>query len=149
MLLENVVLTDRSTMLQLRASILLVLKLARGCRLCVWVRVPQVAMLKTCPNTTLPVERNVKPQLWPTSSDGFNAFISRIFGHGLKSSLFYTLLENKCKGQIPIKSVKCPHIVISPKYCIFSSFFTLIIRYIAYSMTKGKDNKPTQQRVIF
>ena len=28
-----------------------------------WVRVPQVAMLRTCPNMTLAVERDVKPQL--------------------------------------------------------------------------------------
>ena len=30
-----------------------------------WVRVPQVAILRTCPNMTLAVERDVKPQLWP------------------------------------------------------------------------------------
>ena len=28
-----------------------------------WVRVPQVAILRTCPNMTLAVERDVKPQL--------------------------------------------------------------------------------------
>ena len=28
-----------------------------------WVQVPQVAILRTCPNMTLDVERDVKPQL--------------------------------------------------------------------------------------
>ena len=28
-----------------------------------WVRVPQVAILRTCPNMTLAVERDVKPQI--------------------------------------------------------------------------------------
>ena len=28
----------------------------------VWVRLPQVTMLRTCPNITLAVERNIKPQ---------------------------------------------------------------------------------------
>ena len=31
----------------------------------VWVQLPQVAMLKTCPNMTLAVEQNIKPWLWP------------------------------------------------------------------------------------
>ena len=51
-------------LVQLSTEIPLQVPLASNHRLSpLWVRVPQVAILRTCPNMTLAVERDVKPQL--------------------------------------------------------------------------------------
>ena len=75
-----------------------------GCRLCVWVRLPQVTVLRTCPNMPLVVEADVQPQLLLTYA--FNKinqyFTEPMKGHGtFLPQIFILFLQiSNCSSEL-------------------------------------------------